>query len=466
MIRVGGNDISVGDDGRAGRRALVPRGAAAVVAASCVAAWLLLSAVLYAGSRGHGLPAALLLLSGVTFTCAAFAVCKFYIGRVSAQARASAELAHLHLATVEALATAIDAKDQTTHCHVRRVQLYAAGMGRALGLPAPHVEALRAGALLHDIGKLAVPDHILNKAGKLSPAEFERMKVHTIVGAQILEKINFPHPVVAIVRHHHERWDGLGYPDGLAGEDIPLAARVFAVVDCYDSVREERPFRPGMGGAEAGELIRRGAGTHFDPRVVETFLARLPEFEAELGARGLAHQPPPDHDETGATRDASAEAADDLLSSAAHPARPCPQAMPSYFEHIKNAHREICALYEIASTFGSSLDITHRAAMLADKLGGLVPYDTCVIYLYDELQGCARVAHAAGAHAETLCGRTAAPGEGVVGLALASRRPATDLDPMLDFDGIVLPPGAPRYRAVIALPLLKEGRLLGALAVY
>src|ERR1051325_44705 len=128
--------------------------------------------------------------------------------RLSAKTRETEELSRIHFATAEALATAIDAKDQTTHCHVRRVQIYAAGMGRLLNLSDKEIEALKAGALLHDIGKLAVPDHILNKPGRLSAAEFEKMKIHTTVGAEILKRVDFPYPVVPIVRHHHEQWNG------------------------------------------------------------------------------------------------------------------------------------------------------------------------------------------------------------------------------------------------------------------
>src|SRR5512132_1108849 len=167
-------------------------------------------------------------------------------------------LSQLHLATAEALATAIDAKDQTTHCHVRRVQIYAAGMGEVFGLAANEIAALKAGALLHDVGKLAVPPHILNKPRPLTPAEFEKMKIHTVVGAQILARVNFPYPVIPIVRHHHEQWNGLGYPDGLRGEQIPITARIISVVDCFDSVREDRPFRRGMTRDEAIALMLRG----------------------------------------------------------------------------------------------------------------------------------------------------------------------------------------------------------------
>ncbi|HEV2904868.1 MAG TPA: HD domain-containing phosphohydrolase, partial [Pyrinomonadaceae bacterium] len=176
---------------------------------------------------------------------------KLYFERLNAKTREAEEMSRLHLATAEALATAIDAKDQTSHCHVRRVEIYIDGLGQLLGLSEKELAALRAGALLHDIGKLAVPDHILNKPGSLTPAEFEKTKIHTVVGAEILSRVNFPYPVIPIVKHHHERWDGCGYPDGLKGEQIPITARIMSVVDSFDSVREDRPFRPSMSREDA-----------------------------------------------------------------------------------------------------------------------------------------------------------------------------------------------------------------------
>ncbi len=395
------------------------------------------------------------LLSGPV-VAATLAIYRIYFERVNEQTREAAELARLHLATVEALATAIDAKDQTTHCHVRRVQLYAAGMGRVLRMEDEEIEALRAGALLHDIGKLAVPDHILNKPGKLTPAEFDRMKVHTVVGAQILERIDFPYPVVPTVRHHHERWDGLGYPDNLRGTEIPLTARVLAVVDCYDSLREKRPFRAGKPRAAASELLLRDAGTRFDPQVVELFLKHLSEFETEIALRGL--------DQYLATEEADVHTSPgSTLARSLHVTDDC--APPAYLEQIKNAHREVYALYEIARTFGSSLDMADRAQVLADKVGHVVPYDTCAVYVFDELKNYARVAHVAGRHAELLRERCVAPGEGVIGFVLANRHPVNGFDPMLDFGEFALAEDE-RYRSMVALPLIKGERLLGVIAVY
>src|SRR6267143_2101831 len=189
-----------------------------------------------------------------------------------------------HRETIEALAVAINAKDEVTHEHVLRVQIYAAGVARLLGCDDAAIEALKAGALLHDIGKISVPDYILNKPGKLTAAEFEKMKMHTIVGAQILGRVDFHYPVVPIVRHHHERWDGCGYPDGLQGEDIPLTARILTVVDCFDALREDRQYRRGLTREEAVEFLLKNSGSQYDPRVVGLFITHLPEFEAEIAA--------------------------------------------------------------------------------------------------------------------------------------------------------------------------------------
>jgi diguanylate cyclase (GGDEF)-like protein/putative nucleotidyltransferase with HDIG domain len=371
--------------------------------------------------------------------------------RLNAKTRETEELSRIHFATAEALATAIDAKDQTTHCHVRRVQIYAAGLGEVLGLSLQEIAALKAGALLHDIGKLAVPAHIINKPGRLTPAEFEKMKIHTTVGAQILSRVDFPYPVTPIVRHHHEQWDGMGYPDGLKGEQIPITARIISVVDCFDSVREDRPFRRGMTRDEAIAFLLRGSGNHFDPSVVELFIKHLPRFEAQIAVVGLPQQLPPNemHEPFCLTEVDMAQTRE----------RGCYMA----YDQIKSAHQEVYALYEIARTFGSSLDVRNTVEVLVDKVGHVVPFDTCVVYLYDELKGYAIPAHVAGKNAQTLATRCVAPGEGVTGFALANRSPINQLHPSLDFAGLDI---EREYRSMASLPLFKNEMLLGALSVY
>lgn len=371
--------------------------------------------------------------------------------RLKAKTREAELLSHLHLATAEALATAIDAKDQTTHCHVRRLQIYAVGMGEVLGLTADEIAALKAGALLHDVGKLAVPAHIINKPGRLTPVEFEKMKIHTTVGAQLLSRVNFPYPVTPIVRHHHERWDGKGYPDCLKGEQIPMTARIISVVDCFDSVREDRPFRRGMTRDEAIAFLLRGAGTHFDPNVVDLFIENLARFEAEIAESGLTQQTAHvDLRETFALKEVDMDQTRE---------RGCYMA----YDQIKSAHQEVYALYEIARTFGSSLDVEETLSILIDKVGHVVPFDTCVVYLYDEMKGYAVAAHVAGENAQVLASRCIAPGEGVTGFALANRSPMNQLHPALDLVGLEIEHD---YSAMASLSLHKDQRLLGALSVY
>jgi len=373
--------------------------------------------------------------------------------RLQAKTDEVAALSRLHLSTAEALATAIDAKDQTTHCHVRRVQIYAAGMGEVFGLSPNEIAALKAGALLHDVGKLAVPPHILNKPGPLTPAEFEKMKIHTVVGAQILARVNFPYPVIPIVRHHHEQWDGRGYPDKLRGEQIPITARIISVVDCFDSVREDRPFRRGMTLGEATALLLRGAGIHFDPVVVEQFIKHLPHFEAQIETLGLQHQP------VNHLPEPPLQLSDIDLEQT--------RERGSYiaYDQIKKAHREVYALYEIARTFGTSLNVEHTLEILVDKVGHVVPFDTCVVYIYDDAKGYATARHVVGKNAQKLASRSIALGEGVTGFALANRSGVNQLHPSLDFTDIN-PEAGIKYRSMASLPLFKDDVLLGALSVY
>ena len=199
--------------------------------------------------------------------------------RIDEAHRHVADVDRLYRASVEMLAIAVDAKDQVTHGHIRRVQRHTLAVAAALGVTdSRELKAIEAGALLHDIGKLAVPDYVLNKPSALTRGEFETMKKHASMGARILTAVDFPYPVVPIVRHHHEQWDGRGYPDGLVGAEIPLGARILAVVDCFDALTSDRPYRPRLTDERAIEVLTVRKGTFYDPAVVEKFIELIPQL--------------------------------------------------------------------------------------------------------------------------------------------------------------------------------------------
>ncbi len=362
-----------------------------------------------------------------------------------------------HRETIEALAVAINAKDEVTHDHVVRVQIYAAGVARLLGCTEDEIEALRAGALLHDIGKISVPDYILNKPGKLTAAEFEKMKMHTIVGAQILGRVEFPYPVVPIVRHHHERWDGQGYPDSLKSEAIPLTARILTVVDCFDAVREDRQYRLGLTREEAIELIMSGSGSQYDPRVVGTFITHLPEFEAEIQAMRDATTAP---------------------TFGIGPIEELPEAArnvaPASGLEETEAQFDILQLPPIETPEGDQTglpglneasDRDRVAAAFIEKLQSIVAYDTCSITLVMPETGDPLVTHAVGEHASYLKGRPVTLGEGVTGWAMANNRSFCNTDPKLD-----LPPTLAQhfnaYRALAVFPVAEGEEVFGAVSLY
>ncbi len=208
------------------------------------------------------------------------------LGRVEDANKHLTELNSLYMSTIETLAMAIDAKDQITHGHIRRVQHYATGLARSVGVKdSAQIKAIEAASLLHDMGKLAVPEYILNKPGALTPAEFEKMKLHASVGADILSAIDFPYPVVPIVRHHHESWDGSGYPDGLSGSQIPIGARILSVVDCFDALTSDRPYRPRLSDGEAIAILLQRRGTMYDPIIVDAFINVYKEIAPEVEER-------------------------------------------------------------------------------------------------------------------------------------------------------------------------------------
>lgn len=366
---------------------------------------------------------------------------QIHLRRLAQKTKEIVEASRIHLATVEALATAIDARDQVGIGHVRRTQIYAVGIGAAMGLGDSDLNALRAAALLHDIGKLAVPEHILNKPGRLTSAELERTKVHSTIGASILEKVGFPYPVVPTVRHHHESWDGSGYPDGLCGEDIPLTARILAVADAFDALRGARPYRAAISREDSCGFLRARAGTQFDPKVVDTFLQNLGRLEAEVEIHGFGY-------------DTDAE---DLAQRGA--------LASNFVEQIKRANQEVFSLYEMARDFGSSMSLDGSLNLLTTKLKEFVPYDTCLVYLLDEADGSATAAHVEGKNREILLNKRLAIGEGASGYVLKKRKPVENVDPSLDF-AFSHPDICDHYIGMACVPLMADEKLIGAVSVF
>jgi diguanylate cyclase (GGDEF)-like protein/putative nucleotidyltransferase with HDIG domain len=387
-----------------------------------------------------------------------FATCHFYFKQSDERASAIERISRIHLATVEALATAIDAKDEITHEHVYRVLVYASGLARHFGLSELEIEALKAGALLHDVGKIAVPDYILNKPGKLTAAEFDKMKIHTVVGAQILERVNFPYPVVPIVRHHHERWDGRGYPDGLRAEQIPLTARILTVADCFDAVREDRQYRKGMGREEACLFLTDNQAKQFDPTVVDAFLTNLAVYEKEIADHKASQQPLL----TPTTQAGLSESALNAVPAAGL-AQSATES-PDYVKQIHAAHAEVAALYEMAQTFSASLDVRDVVTLTVNRIERMLPFSTCAVFLRQQ-DDSSVVAYAFGSNADRIRGRSLAAGRGIAGWVVINGRPMSNTDPMLDLNEF-LDGNETGYRTTAVFPLTKGDETIGALALY
>src|SRR5712691_1757352 len=300
---------------------------------------------------------------------------RLYVSRLDNERKHAEAVSALHLRTIEALALAIEAKDHTTHDHLARVQIYAQEIGRELGLTLDEMEALCTASLLHDIGKLAVPEHIISKPGRLTPEEFEKMKIHPIVGAEILERVKFPYPVVPIVRAHHEKWDGTGYPYSLKGEQIPMGARILSAVDCLDALATDRQYRRAIPLEDAMRVVQSESGKAYDPRVVDLLSRRFVELERKAKGNNAQHAKPVEElkmvqgvapaagFEAAAKPDASRDPAADFLSS------------------IAAARQEVQALFEISQDLGNSLSLDETLSVLGVRLRRIIPHHSLAIWL-------------------------------------------------------------------------------------
>jgi putative nucleotidyltransferase with HDIG domain len=371
---------------------------------------------------------------------------KTAMGRVEDANQHLVKLNQLYLSTIETLAMAIDAKDQITHGHIRRVQHLAVGLSRAVGIRNDQqIKAIEAAALLHDMGKLAVPEYILNKPGPLTPAEFDKMKLHASVGADILSSIEFPYPVVPIVRHHHENWDGSGYPDGLRGSAIPVGARVLSVADCFDALTSDRPYRPKLSDAAALTILRERRGTMYDPVIVDTFervyLTILPPSEA-------SDSPFPGIED---------------IASGAHGAAPA--ISEARLDDISASTEEMLVLYDLARELAGRLDLVDAGDLIAKHLRRIIPTTTAVFYVYHELTDELVAAHGAGDNPSRFGGIRIPRGQRLTGWVAANRQTILNSDPYLDL-GEVARSVFPRLRSCLSTPLLDKDDLIGVLSVY
>jgi diguanylate cyclase (GGDEF)-like protein/putative nucleotidyltransferase with HDIG domain len=368
------------------------------------------------------------------------------MGRVEDANRHLSQLNSLYMSTIETLAMAIDAKDQITHGHIRRVQTYAVGLAKAIGVTEPNqINAIEAASLLHDMGKLAVPEYILNKPGPLTPAEFEKMKMHASVGADILSAIEFPYPVVPIVRHHHENWDGSGYPDGLRGADIPIGARILSVVDCFDALTSDRPYRPRLTDKEALRILGERRGIMYDPVVVDTFV----RVHTQIAP---VEHPPSSAPSLRAIADSATPAIESYTPSAR-------------LEEISASTDEMLTLFDLAKDLSPSMNVSDIADIIAKHVRRLVPCSLCVFYLFDPTSDELVASHVSGEQAGLISGLRIARGQRLSGWVAANRQTIRNSDPVLDF-GESARSMTPRPRSCLSAPLTSKADLVGVLTLY
>jgi putative nucleotidyltransferase with HDIG domain len=352
------------------------------------------------------------------------------------------QLNSLYLSTIETLAMAIDAKDQVTHGHIRRVQSQATRLAGAIGVrDTKLVKAIEAAALLHDMGKLAIPEHILNKPGKLTHTEFEKMKLHASVGADILSAIDFPYPVVPIVRHHHENWDGSGYPARLKGTEIPIGARILSVVDCFDALTSDRPYRPKLSDSEAAQILLERRGTMYDPMIVDTFITMNTTLPDSAPTKGL-----------------ESEVLKTIASSGArtqtHPLPVLKSATMSEGPIVSEIARHLCRAGEVS-----------ESDSIMANVNALIPCCLCIFYEYDIASDELVSFKAIGEGASAFLDVRIPLGKRLSGWVAANRQAIFNSDPLLDLSDAENAL-TKRLLSCLSVPLVSENGLLGVLTFY
>src|SRR5271157_4931109 len=384
---------------------------------------------------------------------------RVYLGRLEDEKRHAQEVAGLHLRTIEALALAIEAKDHATHEHLRRVRTYVEEIGRDMHLSDLELDGLRAAALLHDIGKLAVPEHILSKPGKMNAEEFEKMKIHPIVGAEILECVGFPCPVAPIVEAHHEKWDGSGYPFGLKGEEIPIGARILTAVDCLDALATDRQYRRALPLDEAMSYIAGLSGKQFDPQVVEVLKEHYLEFEADTRSAPVRETK---IDRQLVIRRGDAPAAGFENSGETKPAS---TSAETFIGSIASARQAVQTILEITHDLSASLRLEETLSVVAERLRQLVPFDCIAVYIREGNVLAPKYVN--GDNSRMFSSLSIPVGQGLSGWVVENRKPIINGNPSVEPGYLNDPSKFSLLSAALSVPLGDGAEeLSGALTLY
>jgi len=384
---------------------------------------------------------------------------RLYLGKLEDEKRHVEEMANLHLRTIEALALAIEAKDHTTHEHLQRVRIYAIEVAKELGVTGPELEALHAAALLHDIGKLAVPEHIISKPGRLTPEEFEKMKIHTLVGAEILERVRFPYPVVPIVRAHHEKWDGSGYPLGLKGAEIPMGARILSAVDYLDALASDRQYRRALPLQDVMKKLAAESGKSFDPRVVDILQKRYQHLEHMAIAKSASDPNGPLSTSIKIERGLEPAAGFENATAREYAGRET-----TFLSSIAAARQEAQSLFELSQDLGASLSLGETLSVFSVKLKPMVPYDAIAIYILRDHELVPEYVN--GDNYRLFSSLRIPVGQGLSGWVAQNRKPIVNGNPSVEPGYLNDPSKFSTLRSALAVPLEGVAGVIGVLALY
>jgi diguanylate cyclase (GGDEF)-like protein/putative nucleotidyltransferase with HDIG domain len=372
------------------------------------------------------------------------------------------DMGDVHMRMVEALALTIEAKDQSTHDHLQRVKIFCVEVGKELKLSSLEMQALSVASLLHDIGKLAVPEYIISKPGKLSLEEFEKVKIHPTVGAEILERVGFPYPVAPIVRAHHEKWDGTGYPKGLRGTEIPIGARILSAVDYVDALASDRQYRRGMTANEVMEKLREQSGKSFDPNVVAVLRRRFLELETMVRRKAQEHPAKDQSQEAPAEADSGGH--EPAAGLAVWDAPAATRQHSGVLDLISAARQEGQALFDLSRDLGASLSLSETLSVLSVKLKNLIPHDAIAVYI---LRGEKLIPeYVNGEEFRSLASLQIPLGEGLCGWVAQNQKVIVNGNPAVEPGATADPMKATKLKSALAAPLLGLKNVVGVLALY